>query len=276
MRPGGADGDVFRWAPDVRHDIFHSELMSGLSFGGAADGAHATISHPNFPVDPHGEVQDLVLDRPSIADLLGDDQLGFVLAHAQLRDERQNEIYEQVDEILPFFASILNMQEDRHQYTLELFDAMLTAVRDCHMQMKHRLAVPRPADLDPRVQPMLPDPGHGSCPSGHATESRFVAEVLRALLGQAWVHQDVGDYLSGISTQCCRLAKRIAINRTIAGLHYAIDNAHGETLAFSLAAHFVKRCSDGETRSGILAQIWDRALAEWRIPNGYQRLPVGT
>ena len=49
-----------------------------------------------------------------------------------------------------------------------------------HLAMiaKHALAVRRPDQLDGRILPMIPTPGHGAFPSAHATEAYAVATVL--------------------------------------------------------------------------------------------------
>jgi hypothetical protein len=44
-----------------------------------------------------------------------------------------------------------------------------------------------------------------------------------------------------------RLAARIAINRTIAGLHFPVDSAAGQLLGLSLAEYLVNLCTAGTT-----------------------------
>jgi hypothetical protein len=39
-----------------------------------------------------------------------------------------------------------------------------------------------------------------------------------------------------------RVASRVAINRTIAGVHFAIDSAAGALLGLTLGRYFVQRC----------------------------------
>ncbi len=44
--------------------------------------------------------------------------------------------------------------------------------------------------------------------------------------------------------QLLRLASRIAVNRTIAGVHFPVDSAAGAVLGLTLGAYFVARCED--------------------------------
>lgn len=102
------------------------------------------------------------------------------------------------------------------------------------MRLKLGFDVPRPVQLSPQIQPVLPTPGHASWPSGHATESYLMAALLNHLLPS--------DGLRDV--QLKRLAARVAVNRTVAGLHYPVDSAAGRLLGTSLA-EFVR------ARSGV-------------------------
>jgi hypothetical protein len=103
------------------------------------------------------------------------------------------------------------------------------------MRFKHAFACPRPVELSAQIQPMIPTPGHASWPSGHATEAYMVATMLRELLPP----DEVGH------EQLQRLAARIAVNRTVAGLHYPVDSAVGRLLGTALGDFFVARCRGG-------------------------------
>jgi hypothetical protein len=84
---------------------------------------------------------------------------------------------------------------------------------------------------------MILTPGHGSLPSGHATEAFMTARVLEALLAPA------GDSL--LHDQLMRQAARIAINRQIAGVHFPVDSAAGQVLGLALGDYFVACCKGG-------------------------------
>ena len=88
---------------------------------------------------------------------------------------------------------------------------------------------------------MILTPGHASLPSGHSTENHMVAWVLWQVYYAAYVANS--DALWGV--QLIRLAARIAINRTIAGLHFPVDSAVGQMLGLSLAEYFVNLCTNG-------------------------------
>ena len=71
--------------------------------------------------------------------------------------------------------------------------------------------------------PPLECPGHGSYPSGHATQAHLFALCAIKILPDAQ-KQSLGVVLKA-------LAARIARNREIAGLHYQSDSMAGEWLA---------------------------------------------
>jgi len=172
------------------------------------------------------------LSRPGPDTFRG--QLDLVAHYAELRDDRGGEILAQVNGALDFIAAILGLNAERHKHTLELLGAALNLANLVEMRLKLGFDVPRPVQLSPQIQPVLPTPGHASWPSGHATESYLMAAMLSHLLPS----DDVRD------VQLQRLAARVAVNRTVAGLHYPVDSAAGRLLGTSLA-EFVR------ARSGV-------------------------
>jgi membrane-associated phospholipid phosphatase len=105
------------------------------------------------------------------------------------------------------------------------------------MRFKHTLACRRPIDYSPQIQPMILTPGHGTLPSGHATEAFMVAYILWRLIRTA----QPGKSLRW-AEQLMRQANRVAINRTIAGVHFPIDSAAGEFLGLVLGEYLYQRC----------------------------------
>jgi hypothetical protein len=101
------------------------------------------------------------------------------------------------------------------------------------MIAKHHLACRRPGDLGARVLPMLPTPDHGSFPSGHATEAFAVATVLSGLVRSevGSKHFPAGEKLVALLH---KQAERIAVNRTIAGVHFPVDSWAGAALGVAV------------------------------------------
>jgi PAP2 superfamily len=99
------------------------------------------------------------------------------------------------------------------------------------IQFKTHLAVPRPYELSAQLQPIIPTPLHGSLPSSHATEAFMCAKIIAALIPGGDKYYEL----------LFRLASRIAVNRTIAGVHYPIDSAAGMLLGQSIAEYLLKK-----------------------------------
>lgn len=132
--------------------------------------------------------------------------------------------------------------------------------------MKHLCTVPRPVDLSPQIQPMILTPGHSAYPSGHATEAFAFATIFAALrlAGEGTANSALIETLLGKLTPVVetasdtdpvillyRLAARIADNRTIAGVHYPVDSAHGGVLGLAVTLAFVAHCLGGGPRRPV-------------------------
>ena len=86
---------------------------------------------------------------------------------------------------------------------------------------KKRFSRPRPSQLAPDLELVVPNPGHAAYPSGHATQSMVFSKVL-SLIDPA--HEDT--YI--------KYALDIAKRREIAGVHYPSDSSTGQLLAGKL------------------------------------------
>jgi hypothetical protein len=209
------------------------ELLSGLHFDADQADLSMTLGFVNLDKKPLKDQTLAKLTRPT-AGIFGQ-QLDLVANYAELREDRGAEILAQMNGGGAFFGAIVGLSAIRHKYTLELLDLAMSLATHVEMRFKHGFACPRPVELSPQIQPMIPTPGHATWPSGHATESFLTSSLLQALLPNGSVYQEQLD----------RLAARIAVNRTVAGLHYPVDSAAGRLLGTALADFMVARCTGG-------------------------------
>jgi len=213
-----------RWEPWVRAYIAIGDLLQGIVFEDTASG---------FAVS-HGSDLIAHVDRPHSATFAA--QIPLVLSWAELRSERATEIMAQIDPQYAFWSSIVYLHPDRTKRTFELLNIVLQFCVYVEMRLKQALACWRPVEYSALVQPIITTPGHGSFPSGHATQAYAVAHVLKALLG-------LEPNYKGVVEQLDRQAARIATNRVIAGVHFPVDNMAGRMLGTALGEYIVGRCS---------------------------------
>jgi len=169
------------------------------------------------------------LTRPSIQ-AFSARQLDLVNEWSSLREDRANEIVAQIPPPLAFWSSAMNLQQTRHAHTLEILNLALAFAAITAFRFKQAFGCPRPASYSSDIQPMIPTPEHSSLPSGHATEAFMVANVLAMLAGNS---------RKEARTLLPLLAGRIAVNRTIAGVHFPIDSHAGMHLGNAMAGHFL-------------------------------------
>jgi hypothetical protein len=132
----------------------------------------------------------------------------------------------QATDINSFFDSITGVDRLGAPRLRELLTVAAEVSTVLVMLLKHELAVWRPAQRSARVQPVINTPGHGSLPSGHATQAALNAVLLGELM---YVHDDERR------TALDRLARRIAFNRVVAGVHFPMDSLAGHRFGTQLA-----------------------------------------
>mgnify|MGYP000753489585 CR=1 FL=1 len=152
---------------------------------------------------------------------------------ADLGTPNQITLYCDLKRLLPQTDPLSRQIMMSHGTFLELLDLAMSLATHVEMRFKHGFACQRPVDLSPQIQPMIPTPGHASWPSGHATEAYLTCALLQSLLPHGGKYRE----------QLERLAARIAVNRTVAGLHYPVDSAVGRLLGTALADFMVARCT---------------------------------
>jgi hypothetical protein len=223
------------WDVVPRLQVCQLETLSGLQFAIGSNPTSLVLGY----VDLNNKVlkaRTLIrLSRPT--EKIFSEQLNLVANYSELRKDRSSEILSQMVPQTPYWGSVIGLQAHRHKWTLELISLSLSLASHVEMRFKHAFACLRPVELSPQIQPMIPTPGHASWPSGHATEAYMVSSVLQALLPHG----------GRCKEQLDRQAARIAVNRTVAGLHYPVDSAAGRLLGSGLADFFVARCK-GNTK----------------------------
>jgi hypothetical protein len=223
-----------------RSAIFDFELLSQLGFQATGPATARTMSI--LVRGRNARVSDLPLislKRPTHEIFL--DQLDLVEAYADLRDDRAQEIVSQLGVPAAFFGSIAYLHADRMPWTMELIHTVLRFAYAVTMRLKHAFACRRPHEYSPQIQPMIACPLHTSWPSGHATEGYLFARILLELLKDT---KGDGSLMHLWANQLMRQASRIAVNRTVAGLHFPVDSAAGALLGLTLAEYLIGLCTD--------------------------------
>ncbi|WCR14068.1 phosphatase PAP2 family protein [Paracoccus seriniphilus] len=182
------------------------------------------------------------ITRPGLAEFSAAAQM--VANYAELRADRSAEIQVQTQHLIPFFASIMPMEPSRAPAIREALFTALDMATFVVMRVKLALGCPRPTQFTDRIQPMISCPTHATLPSGHSTQAFTLATLLSLLQDpDAEVQPD---------SQLYRLACRIAINRTVAGVHFPADSAAGAVLGIQLGRYMFQRARAEITGSGEL------------------------
>ena len=235
------EDDLERWEPWVRAYTELGELLQGVVFDMDNPNKNVTVS---FAADTGGAWQThkiASINRPKHAVFVA--QLDLVSNWAVLREERATEVMAQIDPTYAFWSSVVYLHPSRTRWTMELINVMLQFCVYVEMRFKHALACWRPVEYSPTIQPMITTPGHGSFPSGHATQAHAVAQLLDRL------HNLKSTTVAGlpmVRDQLPRRSARIPPTGVVAGVHFPVDSMAGRMLGVALADFLVARCTDGQ------------------------------
>ena len=141
---------------------------------------------------------------------------------------RLGEIIEENEGPPSYYHRMLFTDMGRNVQTGALIKKVITWSLPPIMYFKHHWKRARPAQLEPRIRPVIDCPAHPAYPSGHSTQSHLIALVMWKVTGR----DDIRDALWDA-------AGRIAQNREYAGVHYKSDSACGSDLAQQLLPFFV-------------------------------------
>jgi membrane-associated phospholipid phosphatase len=248
-----------RLSDSVRTAIFGYEIGSRIGFTFENDTARVLHLQATDTATPNVKYVPLVeMVRPTRE--IFKEQLTMVANYADLRPDRSAEIIAQLATPLEFLRAVAFVDPARTPRTVELLGMSQWMATYVEMRMKYTLACKRPIEWSSKIQPMILTPTHGSLPSGHATESFCMAQVLWLLLRATGVK----PYSENIwGDMMMRVASRIAINRTVAGVHFPVDSAAGAVLGLALGEYLVKRCEGATVNGG-----WKFDGPEFKDENG--------
>jgi membrane-associated phospholipid phosphatase len=222
---------IWRWAPEFRVQALLAQLHGRTL---VQDGRVHLLS----PLEGRSVVARLLADvEVDLPRIDWPDQIDKVMRAAVEREDRLPEILAQVNSLAPFYESITGISAAVAPLARQLLDVAEAWTIDILMNLKNHLAARRPVELSGAIVPVIATPGHGSVPSGHATLAALLSTFWSTLLyPDAPAHPRIGEL--------DRLARRIAFNRTVAGVHFPVDNEVGYRLGVQLARAFFALAGD--------------------------------
>lgn len=227
----GDTASMHRWEPILRFNVALFDLLSGLNF---VSNSVPQESQKGSAVLYIGDSPLITMHRPDQAFFRS--QFELVKSYAEIRSDRASEIVAQMQPQVPFWSAAIHLHPSHTAKTLELVELALGFASIICMRFKQAMAVPRPIDWSPDIQPIIATPSHSAYPSGHATEAYMIAYTLPALITPD------PQTRAAYQTQLLAQAHRIAENRTVAGVHFPVDSYAGQVLAKALADYFLAQC----------------------------------
>ena len=135
------------------------------------------------------------------------------------RPEAMGEIIQQHQNFQVCWLQLLTIDPSTHPSTFLLMKLVARVGEVVMMHFKRIHRRPRPSEICPTLFPPVAVPGHASYPAGHGLISHLTSIALMEVVPNT------------LHAALLELARRVAFNREIAGLHYESDSAAGVHVA---------------------------------------------
>ena len=178
------------------------------------------------------------------------DELIELLSMVEYRGGALAEALAQRQGIATYFRGALPFSRSTHPKTTLAIGAVMRVAHFLAQHYKGRFNRPRPSQLAPALMPPIPNPGHASFPSAHATEAYMVALALSTIpfvrKMRTTLKEENDKTKDVVRDPMQDIARRIARNREVLGVHYPSDSEAGRRLA-AFGFWHLHKCDDFET-----------------------------
>lgn len=106
-----------------------------------------------------------------------------------------------------------------------IYNIMNNEINSIIMKVKEKYNRVRPYHLDDTIKPTIEPPKHPSYPSGHSTQSYFIAYIL-------------SEKYPDKREKFLKIAHQMSVNREYAGVHYESDTKFGKLVAKKIFEYF--------------------------------------
>jgi hypothetical protein len=187
------------------------------------------------------------------------EQLRRVIELSDEREERFSEIIDQHDGdgAIKYWLGMLMLDQSSAPATYQLIRVARRVGEVVVMCLKHHYREARPSQVCPVIVPLIDPPITPAFPAGHALQARLISLCLAETSHPLIQREMLFD-----------LARRIARNRVVAGLHYELDNEAGSyaaELCFDLLKdgvqfnHLLDAAREecrSESPDAVLSEVW--------------------
>lgn len=167
------------------------------------------------------------------------------------------EIVAQHDNAPFYWISLLGMTNGSKPASLKLLQMAMRIGEMTAVYYKEVYKRVRPSTICPGLAPPFGPPGHPAFPSGHSLQGWLITYSLMEVTRPAPTADSI------YKKQLKWLAKRVAVNRERAGLHYPSDSLGGRYLAQQIFDNLLK--VNHNNLYGIFYQALLDAKAEWNV-----------
>lgn len=148
------------------------------------------------------------------------------------REDRFAEILHQRDAegCITYWMGMLSIDPPKHPHTSLLIRVARKLGEMIVMCLKENLDAARPSQICPAIVPAFDPPRTATYPAGHALQSYLISYLLLRVMPQMAQSQKPATWEEP-HNGLFALARRVADNRVIAGVHFDIDNKAGFLIA---------------------------------------------